>query len=404
MNNLELVPNNWETRTATIRVVGVGGAGCNAVDYMFEQKIEGCEFFVCNTDSQALQNCSVNNKIQLGHGLGAGCDPLMGHKAAVDSSEEIENKLFSGKIDMLFITAGLGGGTGTGAAPVIANMAKERNILTVAVVTLPFSHEGNDSYVKAMDGLSSIEENVDSLILIDNDKLYKEYPEEQSYAAFKKTDIILCTAVKSIIEIIKKRGYINVDMKDVDKMMRKSGMGIMGYGEATGEDRIEKAVEAAFSFPLMSGYDMKTAQNVLLNITCGKDQGGLLMKDHTEIDKLVTQYIGNANRFKKGLVFDESDNDMISITAIATGFMVEREKLRDCSEENLININSKYKYSRKNTHSINAPKEINVALNNNSLKIFPFMSDENYECEILKDNANIQSLKAETAIHRRISK
>ena len=200
-NMIGVVPTNWVPKSSTIKVIGVGGGGCNAVDYMFRQNIEGCIFIVCNTDSQALGNCSVPVKIQLGEGLGAGCDPVAGRNAAIESEKEIEDKVFADQTDMLFITAGMGGGTGTGAAPVIASMAKKRGILTVGVVTIPFRNEGNESMTKALDGIMEMEKNVDSLLIIDNEKLYRHYAKMLAQDAFPMADEVLCTAVRGIIEI-----------------------------------------------------------------------------------------------------------------------------------------------------------------------------------------------------------
>ncbi|MBR5384601.1 MAG: cell division protein FtsZ [Bacteroidales bacterium] len=318
-----IVPQDWVPSSARIKVIGVGGGGCNAVTYMFNQKIEGCNFIVCNTDAQALGKSNVPNKIQLGAGLGAGTDPSRGRKAALESQDEIASKLFDdGKTQMLFITAGMGGGTGTGASPVIAQMAKERGILTVAVVTLPFKNEGNESQSKASDGILELEKNVDSLLLINNEKLYEYFGDELVQNAFPHADEVLAIAVRGIIEIIQKPGYINVDFMDVTNMMKDSGMALMGSGTGTGEHRLEDALKGAFESPLLNDFDLKTCKNVLINITAGNNDRGLMMNELSRIDDMVSERIGKANKFKRGVILDETPEfgDQVKITVIATGF------------------------------------------------------------------------------------
>ena len=354
---LGVVPNEWKPRTSTIKVIGVGGGGCNAVDYMYRQNIEGCIFMVCNTDSQALGDCAVPIKIQLGEGLGAGTDPIAGRNAALESAAEIEDKIFSGETDMLFITAGMGGGTGTGAAPVIASMAKKRGVLTVGVVTIPFRYDGSEAMTKALDGILEMEKNVDSLLIIDNEKLYENYGDMHIQDAFPKTDEVLCTAVKGIIEIIKKKGHINVDFRDVKKMMTNSGMALMGCGTGTGENRLRDAVRNAFESPLLNDHDLKTAKNVLLNITIGHNEQSPVMDEFRDIDDLITEYIGSANRFKKGIVYDWSEDfgDRINITAIATGFRMDWTGLSD-DNGNIIIVEPDFEYFPEQTENA-APRD-----------------------------------------------
>ncbi|MBQ1618770.1 MAG: cell division protein FtsZ [Bacteroidales bacterium] len=314
-------PADWVADDTTIKVLGVGGGGCNAVNYMYEQGIKGCSFVVCNTDSMHLQRCSVPCKIQLGRGLGAGTNPTKGRNAALDSQEEIADKVLGGKTQMLFITAGMGGGTGTGATPVIAKMAKDKGILTVAVVTIPFLNEGNRALSRAIDGIHELEKNVDSLIIINNEKLYEFFGDQLIHDAFPKADQVLATAVRGIIEIIKKRGYINVDFEDVKTLMKDSGMALMGAGTGSGPNRIEEAVKEAFESPLLNDFDLKSAKNVLVNITGGKNEKGLTMNDLQEINKKIDEYTGGANKFKSGLIWDDDPEigDTIHITSIVTG-------------------------------------------------------------------------------------
>ncbi|MBR6885796.1 MAG: cell division FtsZ family protein, partial [Bacteroidales bacterium] len=223
-SNKEIAPAGWEKDNSIIKVIGVGGGGCNAVNYMYKKNIRGCSFIVCNTDAQALRNSEVPLKIQMGEGgLGAGTDPTAGRNAALESQDQIVRLVLDSGTQMLFITAGMGGGTGTGASPVIAKMAKDRGILTVAVVTIPFKNEGNESQSKAIDGIHELEKNVDALLIINNEKLYQFFGDTLIQEAFPKADEVLATAVRGIIEVISKPGYINVDFQDVCKMMRNSG-------------------------------------------------------------------------------------------------------------------------------------------------------------------------------------
>ena len=322
----EIIPTDWNDENAIIKVIGVGGGGCNAVNYMYRQNIQGCSFIVCNTDAQALQISEVPVKIQMGqNGLGAGTDPTAGRNAALESQDEIARKVLDCGTKMLFITAGMGGGTGTGASPVIAKMAKDRGILTVAVVTIPFKNEGNESQSKAVDGIHELEKNVDSLLIINNEKLYQFFGDTLIQEAFPKADEVLATAVRGIIEVISCPGYINVDFQDVCKMMRNSGMALMGSGEGTGPDRLDKAVKGAFESPLLNDFDLKTAKNVLVNITTGNNENGAKMSDLEKIDDMISQYTGTANHFKKGIIWDNDPEfgDKIRITAIVTGFTMD---------------------------------------------------------------------------------
>lgn len=219
-----------------IKVIGVGGGGCNAVNYMFREKVEGCSFIVCNTDRQALDGSPVPVKIHIGdNALGAGTDPAKGRKAALEAHDQIEKVVLGEDTQMLFITAGMGGGTGTGAAPIIAKMAKDKGVLTVGVVTLPFENEGENAMSRAIDGIHELVKNVDSLLIINNEKLYDFFGSHLVHEAFPKADEVLSTAVKGITEIISRPGYINVDFEDIKTMMRNSGMALMGCGTGTGK-------------------------------------------------------------------------------------------------------------------------------------------------------------------------
>ncbi|MBO5943556.1 MAG: cell division protein FtsZ [Bacteroidales bacterium] len=353
MEEYEVTFTDWVPENSIIKVIGVGGGGCNAVDYMYNHRIEGCTFIVCNTDSQSLKKSPVPVKIQLGSGLGAGCNPTEGRNAALSSQQEIEEKVLNTKTDMLFITAGMGGGTGTGAAPVIAAMAKNKGILTVGVVTIPFKNEGNESMSKAIDGIYELQKNVDSILIINNEKIYTHYGSLLVHEAFPKTDEVLATAVQGITEIINKPGYVNVDFKDVKAMMTDSGMALMGCGKGEGENRIKDAVTNALASPLLNDFDIKTAKNVLINITCGYNEKGLLMDDLAEIDRLMTEQLGEtANRFKRGIVYemDPEFADKVSITVIATGFEMKRlNEITNVKLGNIIEIDSNFTYKKGTT-------------------------------------------------------
>lgn len=316
-----ITPSDWVTSDDIIKVLGIGGGGCNAVSYMYRQGIKGCSFVVCNTDSQALRCSPVPTQIQMGRGLGAGTNPINGRNAAIESQEQIEKIVLDSHTKMLFITAGMGGGTGTGAAPVIAKMSKDKGILTVAVVTLPFLNEGNEALSRAIDGIHELEKNVDSLLIINNEKLHEYYGNQLIQDAFPQADEVLATAVRGIVEIIKQPGYINVDFKDVETMMKDSGMALMGCGTGSGKDRIETAVKAAFESPLLNDFDLKTAKKVLINISCGKNDQGLTMDDLNNINAKIDEYTGRANNFKRGLIWDDNPEigDTIRITSIVTG-------------------------------------------------------------------------------------
>lgn len=347
MDNL-VTPSDWVPVDSIIKVIGVGGGGCNAVDYMYRQKIEGCTFIVCNTDSQALDNTDVPVKIQLGTGLGAGCDPTKGRNAALDSQDIISEKVLE-NTEMLFITAGMGGGTGTGAAPVIASMAKKKGILTVGVVTIPFKNEGGEAMSKAIDGINELEKNVDSLLIINNEKLYDFYGDMLIQDAFPKADEVLATAVRGITEIIEKKGHKNVDFNDVRTMMKDSGMALMGCGSGSGEHRIELAVKSALESPLLNDFDLTTAKNVLVNITVGKNDKGVTMSQLKKINELINEYTGNANSFKSGIVYetDEAFGDRLNLTVIVTGFKMNMiDDFTDGKVGNIIFIDNSYTYRR----------------------------------------------------------
>jgi len=308
-------------KSSIIKVVGVGGGGSNAVNHMYQLGIKGVDFVVCNTDSQALETSPVPTKIQLGNslteGLGAGADPETGKKAAMESLDEMK-AVFATNTKMVFITAGMGGGTGTGAAPVIAKLAKDMGILTVAIVTSPFSFEGPKRKNKATEGLETLRKNVDTILVINNERLREMYGNFAIGAAFAHADNILATAAKGIAEIITRSGYINVDFEDVKAVMSNSGVAIMGSAAADGEDRAIKAVEGALHSPLLADSDIHGASHILLNITSGTNE--ILMDEITIITNYIQEEAGIDADMNWGHCYDEALGEKIMVTLIATGF------------------------------------------------------------------------------------
>ena len=324
MKNMDILPSDWEEQKGSIiKVIGVGGGGNNAVNHMFRTGIKDVDFVVCNTDSQALVASPVPYKIQLGEmltkGRGAGCNPDQGRQAAEESKEKIVD-LLSGNTEMVFITAGMGGGTGTGAAPIIAKIAKEMGILTIGIVTLPFRHEGLKFMARASAGILEMKQHVDSLLVIDNQKLYDIYGELSIFEAFPKADDVLSIAAKGIAEIITRPGFINVDFADVKMVMKDSGVAIMGTGIARGEQRALRAVEMALTSPLLNDSDVSGAKNVLVNITSSGKANGVTMSELEQIMQYVQEKTGDIENCKRGVVLDENMDDAVSVTVVATGF------------------------------------------------------------------------------------
>ncbi len=304
-----------------IKVIGVGGGGSNAVTHMFNQGIHGVDFAICNTDSQAMELSPVPVKIQLGptltEGRGAGSKPNVGRQACLESLEEVVAFLENGT-KMLFVTAGMGGGTGTGAAPIIAKTSKELDVLTVGIVTLPFSFEGRRRIQQAMDGLQELKKNVDTLIIISNDKLREIHSNFTLSEAFGQADNILSTAAKGIAEIITVPGYVNVDFEDVNTVMRDSGVAIMGTAVAEGDDRAKRAVDEALSSPLLEDNDIQGAQHILLNIASGAKE--VTMEEIFQITEFVQEEAGYGTDLIWGNCYDESLGNKLAVTVIATGF------------------------------------------------------------------------------------
>lgn len=323
-------------QSSIIKVFGVGGGGSNAVNHMYDQGIIGVNFVVCNTDSQALDISRIPNKIQLGpaltQGLGAGAKPEVGMKAAEESMEELKG-LLSKNTKMVFITAGMGGGTGTGAAPVVARLAREMGVLTVGIVTTPFWFEGKARYVQAMEGIERLKESVDTLLIINNDKIREMYGNLTRREAFNHANNILATAAKSISEIITVPGEINVDFADVQTVMKNGGSAIMGCATAEGSDRAIRAVQGAINSPLLNDSDIRGAKKVLVNITTGAGQ--VTMDEIGEIMEYVQEAAGSTDIIL-GACDDPSIGEKLSVTIIATGF--ESTKKPAYTEQKVVKV------------------------------------------------------------------
>lgn len=307
-----------------IKVIGVGGGGSNAVNHMYQQGIRGVEFVICNTDNQALQSSPVPNKIQLGktltYGRGAGNEPVKGRDSALENIEDIR-RFLSDNTKMVFLTAGMGGGTGTGAAPVIAEAATELGILTVGIVTLPFSFEGQKRWAQAVEGISNLKDYVDALLVIHNDRLRDIYGDQKLSVAFGHADNVLAMAAKGIAEIITVHGYVNVDFADVRTVMERSGVAIMGSGVAEGENRAYEAISKALISPLLNNNNLKGARNILLNITSGKQE--VLMDEITEIMDFIQHCTKIQSDIIWGNTVDDSLGNALSVTIVATGLESE---------------------------------------------------------------------------------
>lgn len=318
----ELLPVDFEPKEKSIiKVIGVGGGGGNAVNHMLREGITGVDFVICNTDVQALENSPVPIKVQLGksltEGRGAGNKPERGRESAIESLDDI-TKVLSNKTKMVFITAGMGGGTGTGAAPVIAEAARQQDVLTVGIVTIPFRFEGKVRINQALEGIENLEKHVDALLIINNEKLRLMYGDLTLSDAFAKADDVLSVAAKSIAEIITVPGYVNVDFADVETVMRNSGVAVMGSASASGPDRSIRAIEEALTSPLLNSNNIVGARNILLNIISGTEE--VTMQEVSQITDYVQDVVGNDVSVIWGNGYSEKMGDELGVTIIATGF------------------------------------------------------------------------------------
>lgn len=304
---------------ALIKVMGVGGGGCNAVNHLYAEGIEGVSFLVCNTDRQALQKSAVPAKLQLGPGLGAGGHPEVACGYAEKSRDAIREALSDGT-KMLFLTAGQGGGTGTGASPVVAEVARELDILTIGIVTIPFAFEGQPKIIKAMTGIAKLAEQVDALLVLNNEKLRAIYPSLDFITGFAKSDDVVANAARAIAEIITIPGYINTDFQDVYNTLKNGKVAIMNVGRASGENRITKAIEDALNSPLIKTSDVEGAKRVLLQLYCSKEHA-ILMEEFAQVHEFVAR-VGTGVEVQWGVSVDDKLGEEVRITIIATGYEV----------------------------------------------------------------------------------
>ncbi|HWZ16622.1 MAG TPA: cell division protein FtsZ [Mucilaginibacter sp.] len=326
-------------KSSIIKVIGVGGGGGNAVNHMYRQGITGVDFIICNTDAQALELSPIPNKVQLGasltEGMGAGSIPEVGKNSAIENIDDIKQML-GANTKMLFITAGMGGGTGTGASPIIAKAAREMDILTVGIITTPFAFEGKRRKMQAEEGMEELKKYVDSFLVISNDRLRQIFGNLTLGSAFAQADNILTTAAKGIAEIITLPGYINVDFKDVRTVMKDSGVSIMGSSAAEGENRALKAVEGALSSPLLKDNEIEGARYILLNISSGDKE--VTMDEVSIITDYIQEEAGLAADLIWGNCRDESLGDKLSVTIIATGFQTKDEREKEQSTKKIVSM------------------------------------------------------------------
>jgi len=324
-------------QSSIIKVIGVGGGGSNAVNHMHAQSIEGVDFIICNTDAQAIANSKVPNKIQLGphltQGLGAGANPQIGRQATEESLEEIK-KILEVNTKMAFVTAGMGGGTGTGGAPIIAKICKDLGILTVGIVTTPFAYEGKKRYQQAINGIEQMKQHVDTLLVISNDKLRVQFRNLKTSEAFIKADNVLSTAAKCITDVITTTGQINVDFADVSTVMRGGGVAILGSASAGGENRAQIAIEEALSSPLLNNNDIRGAKWILININSAEGEFERTMDEVEVIQNYLFEQAGEDTDVILGMGFDNTLGDKISVTLIATGFQ-EQPDLKETVKHNM---------------------------------------------------------------------
>lgn len=351
-----------KNRSAAIKVIGVGGGGSNAVNYMFEQGITGVDFIVSNTDAQALQKSPVPVKIQLGanitEGLGAGANPEIGEQAAIETLDDIKRMLDS-NTKMAFITAGMGGGTGTGAAPIIAKCAREMGILTVGICTAPFSFEGKKRIEQAKEGIEKLRASVDSLIIINNDKLRELYGNLGYKTGFTKADEVLATAAKGIAEVITHEYSINIDLHDAKTVLANSGTAIMGSAKARGEDKAKKAIESALDSPLLNDNKIIGAQNVLLLIISGEDE--ITMDEIGIINDHIQSEAGNNANIIMGMGQDDSLGDEISVTIVATGFPLEQQEYSGVENKTII-------HTLDTTDDVSLPLSVSISNKNREME------------------------------------
>ena len=385
-----------KNQSNVIKVIGVGGGGSNAINHMYKQGIKGVDFVICNTDAQALNNSGVPNKIQLGinltEGLGAGANPEIGSKAALESAEDIKNML-NVNTKMVFITAGMGGGTGTGAAPIIAQMAKEMDILTVGIVTMPFSFEGKIRNDQAQIGIENLREHVDSLVVINNNKLRDVYGNLGFKAGFSKADEVLSTASKGIAEVITHHYTQNIDLRDAKTVLSNSGTAIMGSAVSSGNNRAQEAIMKALDSPLLNDNKITGAKNVLLLIVSGNEE--ITIDEIGEINDHIQEQAGYGANIIMGVGDDSELEDSISVTIIATGFNSDQQD--EISNTEAKKVVHKLEEDSNNLFNQIPDKEVKQVVKDNidnSDKVIHVLEEENdNDADILITNNNIKSIE-----------
>ncbi len=367
--------------SSIIKVIGVGGGGCNAVNHMFEEGITGVDYIICNTDSQALDQSPVPVKIQLGvtltEGRGAGNKPEMGEEAARENYEDLK-KVLEDNTKMLFITAGMGGGTGTGAAPVIAKLARDLKILTIAVVTIPSPAEGKKRFGQAMEGIEKLGEFVDSMLVVSNQRLQNIFGDLPARQAFKMADNIVTTAVKGVAEIITVHGNVNIDYTDVHTVMHNSKVFIMGTGYATGEGRAMEAVNQALESPLLDSNDIYGTKSILLNIISGKDE--IRIGEIGEIIETLQEKAGQEADIIWGNGYDESLGDKVSVTILATGFVINPNQIMQ---------------PKKEPEKFGLDEDLNDNMDEEDTEEVNFVTEQEEENDFVYESANIDEEEKE---------
>jgi len=389
-----------KNQSNVIKVIGVGGGGSNAINHMFKQGIKGVDFVICNTDAQALNNSGVPNKIQLGidltEGLGAGANPEIGSKAAIESAEDIKNML-NVNTKMVFITAGMGGGTGTGAAPVIAQMAKEMDILTVGIVTMPFSFEGKVRNDQAQIGIETLREHVDSLVVINNNKLRDVYGNLGFKAGFSKADEVLSTASKGIAEVITHHYTQNIDLRDAKTVLSNSGTAIMGSAISSGSNRAQEAIMKALDSPLLNDNKITGAKNVLLLIVSGNEE--ITIDEIGEINDHIQEQAGHGANIIMGVGDDSSLEESISVTIIATGFNIDQQdEISNTEPQKVVHKLEEDESNLFNQKELDVKvPEVNIE-NNEPVKIVHVLEEEQTDIveDILVTNDNIKSIEVDS--------
>ena len=396
--NLDMEFQMPKNQSSQIKVMGIGGGGSNAVNYMFENGIKGVDFVICNTDAQALEASLVPTKIQLGinltEGLGAGANPDVGKRAAEESSDRI-TELLDSNTKMLFITAGMGGGTGTGAAPIIAEIAQQKDILTVGVVTVPFATEGGFRRKYADEGILELKKFVDTLLVIDNEKLIEVYGDLTFTAAFAKANEVLNTATKGIAEVISQHLLVNIDLNDARKVLENSGTAVMGQAKVEGDNRAIEAVVQALDSPLLNDNDITGAKQVLLKIVTGDGEGEIKMSELAKIKNKIQQAAGTNVNIIEGIGIDSDLGMSISVTVIATGF----EEKRKPKGKRIIELEQDYKkMDSSTTEPALEPKEaiINPPLTENDLGHQTSLLDNENTFDLnTLDNESIEETEAQ---------